>query len=48
MSEQEQMELKGEGVTIRHSLDGQLNKDQWDAVNRLIEIELLLEAESNK
>jgi len=47
MTEQEKIELLGEGIEIRHWFDKRLDKKEWEKLNRLIEIELLLEAESN-
>ena len=47
MTKEEQIELMGEGITLRHELDEELTPQQCDKVNRIIEIELLLEQESN-
>ena len=44
----ETIQLQGEGIAIRHELDATLSKEDWVKLNRLIEIELLLEAECNK
>ena len=47
MTEKEKMKLKSEGIYIRHWFDGKLKKKEWEKLNRLVEIELLLEAECN-
>lgn len=41
-------ELKSEGIDLRHQLDEVLTVNEWEKINRIIDIELLLEAESNK
>lgn len=41
-------QLQSEGIELRNLLDQTLSPKQWENVNRLIEIELLLEQECNK
>ena len=48
MNKEEIAQLQGEGIEIRHELDALLSPEAWTLLNRLIEIELTLEAESNK
>ena len=48
MNKKEIQELTSEGIEIRHYFDDKLTAEQFEKLNRLIEIELLLEAESNK
>ncbi len=49
MTQKEILKLEGEGIQIRHYFDDVLKtKEQWEKLNRLIEIELLLEAECNQ
>ena len=42
------LQLQGEGIEIRHWFDNRLSKEEWKKINRLIEIELILERESNR
>lgn len=48
MTQKQIDQLVGEGIEIRHWFDGKLSPTEWKKLNRLIEIELELEAESNK
>jgi hypothetical protein len=48
MKKNEIIQLQGEGIEIRHWFDNKLTPKQWEKLNRLIEIELLLEQECNK
>ena len=48
LTKKEYQELRGEGIEIRHWFDDNTSEFGLKQLNRLIEIELLLEAECNK
>lgn len=43
MEDNKIIELQGEGIEIRYWFDGKLTEEGFEKLNRLIEIELLLE-----
>lgn len=48
MTQEEIQQLEGEGIEIRHWFDDRLDEEEWEKLNRLIEIELELEDNCNK